>query len=174
MQKFSSLLANVLATSTVFAATGPANTFNVQAINVPKNGTIPTQYTCDGADISPALHWGGAPANTESYVLVLSDPDAPGGTFYHWAIYDLPKALLSLPEGAKTLPQGASYGKNSWNRPQYNGPCPPRGTIHRYIFALYALDTVLSLPAGTPAKSVLAAMKPHVLATAEWPATFGH
>ncbi|TFG58647.1 MAG: YbhB/YbcL family Raf kinase inhibitor-like protein, partial [Spirochaetales bacterium] len=60
---------------------------------------IPSKYTCDGADISPALAWEGAPAGTKSFTLIADDPDAPGGTWVHWVIYGIPAAAKGLPEG---------------------------------------------------------------------------
>lgn len=131
---------------------------------------IPRQYTCDGADISPPLEWSTAPEGTKSFSLVTEDPDAPGGTFFHWVLYDLPAAARGLPENVspqKDLPDGARQGRNSFGKIGYGGPCPPPGPAHRYFFRLYALDKKLDLPAGAGREELDRAMKGHVLAETE-------
>lgn len=98
--------------------------------------------------------------------LVMDDPDAPGGTWVHWVVFDLPASTPELAEGSSgALPQGAVEGTNSWNRNGYGGPCPPSGT-HRYFFRLYALDTSLDLDASATAADVNGACEAHVLAEA--------
>ncbi|MBI5447436.1 MAG: YbhB/YbcL family Raf kinase inhibitor-like protein [Gammaproteobacteria bacterium] len=129
-------------------------------------GLIPEKYTCDGEDISPALTWQGAPAGTQSFVLVLDDPDAPVGIWDHWLLFNIPANTQVLPEGMNALPPGTQEGLNSWHRLGYGGPCPP-DTLHRYFFKLYALDTTLSLPEGVKKPLIEAAMQDHILATAE-------
>lgn len=126
-------------------------------------GVLPVLYTCDGKDVSPQLSWSNVPAKTKSLVLILSDPDAPTGTWYHWVVYNIPKETAKLAEGINPLPAGVLAGKNSWDKAQYNGPCPPKGTAHTYIFTLYALDNKLSLPAGADGKTVMSAIKNHTL-----------
>lgn len=126
-------------------------------------GVLPVLYTCDGKNISPEFAWTNPPANTQSFALVLSDPDAPSGIFYHWVIYNIPSSTNELTEGMEKLPAGTLTGKNSWDKTAYNGPCPPKGSVHNYIFTLYALGTKLALPAGADGKTVLAAIKGHVL-----------
>src|SRR5262245_51550310 len=95
---------------------------------------IPKEYTCDGADRSPALGWSGAPANTRTFALIADDPDAPVGTWVHWVVYDLPAAATQLPQGvptAEALPGGGTHGVNDFRRVGYGGPCPPAGKPHR-------------------------------------------
>ncbi|MFB3916227.1 MAG: YbhB/YbcL family Raf kinase inhibitor-like protein [Terriglobales bacterium] len=131
---------------------------------------IPTQHTCQGQDVSPALNWNGAPAGTKSLALIVDDPDAPAGTWTHWVLFNLPAETNSLAENvAKTeeLPGGARQGRNDFRRVGYGGPCPPPGKPHRYFFKLYALDTILNLPAGASRQAVEKAMQGHVLAQAE-------
>lgn len=123
---------------------------------------IPTLYTCDGKDVSPQLAWSDLPPKTASLVMIMKDIDAPGGTFYHWVIYNMPKATTELAQGA-SAPNGASIGKNNFDKTAYTGPCPPKGDAHTYIFTLYALDTTLKLPKEADAPSVLTAMKDHIL-----------
>ncbi len=128
---------------------------------------IPAIYTCDGANISPPLSWFGAPKGVVSYALIMDDPDARGGTFVHWVVYDLPAQTEFLPEGVPTvgtLPRGGFQGRNSAGRLGYTGPCPPRGPAHHYRFTLYALDTVLGLGPGASPREVANAMSGHVLA----------
>lgn len=127
--------------------------------------SIPVEYTCEGSDSSPALSWTNIPAGTRSYVLMLDDPDAPGGLWNHWIVFNLPAATIDLSENLQTLPSGAQIGTNSWGRQVYNGPCPPTGK-HRYVFTLYALDSFLTIPAGSSRKQVLDALDPVLLAKA--------
>jgi Raf kinase inhibitor-like YbhB/YbcL family protein len=144
-------------------------TFALSSPAFAEGGTIPTIYTCDGQDISPALAWRGTPEGTESFALVCDDPDAPGGTWVHWVIYDIPGSADSLPEAvlsAPVLADGSRQGKNSWSRTGYGGPCPPSGA-HRYLFRLYALDTFLGLvPGETDGEGLLDAIAGHVLGEA--------
>lgn len=126
-------------------------------------GIIPVLYTCDGKDISPQLDWTNVPAKTQTFALLLADPDTASGIFYHWVLYNIPKNTVTLSEGITKLPAGTLVGKNSMQKTQYNGPCPPKGATHNYYFTLYALDTKLTLPAGADAKAVLNAMKNHIV-----------
>jgi hypothetical protein len=100
---------------------------------------IPRRFTCEGEDLSPPLEWSGAPAEARSFVLLCDDPDAPAGTWHHWAAYDIPSASNSLPEGAGRS-GNLKHATNDFHRPGYGGPCPPRGHgPHRYHFRLLAL-----------------------------------
>jgi Raf kinase inhibitor-like YbhB/YbcL family protein len=98
---------------------------------------MPQRYTCRGSGQSPPLQWSGVPAGSSSVALVVTDPDAPRGTFVHWVLYDLPGEDGGLPEGQ--VPAGARQGENSAGKPGWYPPCPPSGT-HRYVFTVYALD----------------------------------
>ena len=136
-------------------------------------GMIPQRHTCEGEDISPQLAWTGLPANTQSLVLIVDDPDAPDPqapkmTWVHWVVYNLPANATQLPEGvaAAGFPAGTLQGLNNWQRTGYGGPCPPIGK-HRYFHKLFALDTRLA-DLKTPDKVALEkAMQGHVLAHAE-------
>jgi Raf kinase inhibitor-like YbhB/YbcL family protein len=135
---------------------------------------IPTRYTCDGLDVSPPLSWGSVPDGTRSLTLIADDPDAPGGTFVHWVIYDLPPDTRGLPEDVptqQTLPSGAAQGVNGAGSIGYMGPCPPSGT-HRYFFKVYALDTELGLGGGATKEEVLDAMEGHVVAEGQLMGTY--
>jgi len=133
-------------------------------------GEIPSVYTCEGRDVSPALSWTGVPDGTKSFVLIIDDPDAPDPkapkmTWVHWLLYNIPAQARSFPLGVKPedLPPGTKQGLNDWKRTGYGGPCPPIGR-HRYYHKLYALDTVLP-DLGTPDRQALVdAMKGHILA----------
>lgn len=137
---------------------------------------IPRRYTCDGEDLSPELHWDELPAETKSAALVCEDPDAPGGDWVHWVLYNLrPKATM-LPAGVPvqaTLADGALQGKNDFHRLGYGGPCPPPGKPHRYFFRLYALDATLTLPSGASRDALLHAIKGHVLAEGQLMGRYG-
>jgi len=139
--------------------------------------SIPKRFTCDGPDVSPALSWGDPPAGTRSLAIIADDPDAPAGTWVHWVLYDLPADTRKLPEGVakdRELPNGALQGRNDFGKIGYNGPCPPRGSEHRYFFKLYALDSKTGLKAGATKSELERAMKGHVLAQAQLVGKFQH
>lgn len=129
------------------------------------NQLIPSQYTCDGENISPQLQWEGAPANTKSFALIVDDPDAPSKTWVHWVLFNIPAETTAIDEGA--TPRSAVVGVNDFGHVEYGGPCPPSGT-HRYFFKLYALDQMLPLASGVTKQQVENAMKSHVLAEAQF------
>ncbi len=134
------------------------------------SGSIPQKFTCQGESVSPELNWSEAPANTKSFALIVDDPDAPGGTFTHWVLFDIPADTKQLAEGAGSSntsnPIGVG-GNNGTNQTGYMGPCPPSGS-HRYYFRLYALDVpALNLKAGAARSEVENALKSHVIGTAE-------
>lgn len=130
---------------------------------------IPVQFTCDGSDVSPLLRWSGEPSGTKSFALILDDPDAPGGIFTHWLLWDIPAHVHSLPEGSEDSAVGKS-GLNDFRKRGYGGPCPPRGAgPHRYFFRLFALDTAtLGLSPGTKRSALEKALRKHIVAEAEY------
>jgi Raf kinase inhibitor-like YbhB/YbcL family protein len=131
-------------------------------------GGIPRRYTCDAGDVSPPLAWSEPPDGVESYALVVEDPDAPGGTWVHWVVFNLPPSATSLPENASELaclPDTATQGTNGWGRLGYGGPCPPSGT-HRYQFRLFALDDTVDLGPDASSADLALAREGHVLAEA--------
>ena len=131
---------------------------------------IPRKYTCEGDDLSPALFWSEPPVGTSSLVLIADDPDAPGGTWVHWVLYDLELHLRELPEGVAKAEEVQGVGKqglNDFRKVGYGGPCPPPGKPHRYFFKLYALDAKLTLRPRASKQDVEKAMKGHTLAQAE-------
>jgi hypothetical protein len=138
--------------------------------------TIPTQFTCSGINISPSLSWSQPPPRTQSFVLIVDDPDAPAGTWVHWVVFNLPASARHLPERVPpgdAVAGGGKQGVNDFPLNGYGGPCPPPGKPHRYFFRLYALDTILDLRSPVHRKDVDSAMKGHVLAQAELMGTFG-
>ncbi len=122
---------------------------------------IPRIYTCDDQNVSPPLAWTGVPTSTISLALIMDDPDAPSGTWVHWVLYNLPAETTSLAQGNDG---GGTGGKNDFNKLGYGGPCPPRGSNHRYNVKLYALDMVLELKGGATKAQVESAMRGHILA----------
>lgn len=162
-----------LSSSFVISASAPASGLTLNSSSFHDHADIPRQYTCDGNDHSPALNWHSAPDKTQSFALILSDPDAPTGVFYHWVIFNLPASQHSLAEGAVLLAP-ALTGRNSWGKNQYNGPCPPAGTIHRYIFILYALDATLGAASVADGEEITQALRSHVLAKSTLLGVFGH
>ena len=121
--------------------------------------TIPKKYTCDGEDTSPPLAVDSVPDGTVSLTIIVEDPDAPGGVWDHWVHFNIPGAIDRIGEGEIS---DGTPGKNSWGTLGYRGPCPPDGS-HRYLFKVYALDTILALPEGATKTDVLEALEGHVI-----------
>jgi Raf kinase inhibitor-like YbhB/YbcL family protein len=155
---------------------GVAMAFEVTSSAFTHGGVIPKKHTCDGTDVSPPLAWRAPPAGVQSFALVCDDAKAPGGTWVHWVIYNVPAAAQELPEGIAPdvrLPDGARQGRSDFRRPGYGGPCPPRGETHQYSFRLYALDSMLDLRPNATREDLLEAMEGHVLGTAELVGRYG-
>jgi Raf kinase inhibitor-like YbhB/YbcL family protein len=143
-----------------------------------QGGEIPGQFTCEGGDVSPELSWSDVPAGAKSLALIVDDPDAPDPkapkvVWVHWVVSNISPTAAGLAEGAsnQAMPPGAREGNNDWNRPRYNGPCPPIGR-HRYFFKLYALDTLVDAGAGATKGALETAMQGHILAQAELMGTY--
>ena len=135
-----------------------------------EGGKIPHQYTCDDVDVSPPLSWSGIPTNTVSLVLIVDDPDAPAGTWVHWVLFNLPSDLNGLEQGGSGI---GVEGKNDFRRLGYGGPCPPKGSTHRYYFKVYALDTPLDLQSGATKAQVERLMQGHILAQGQLMGKYG-
>src|SRR2546423_845199 len=127
-------------------------------------GTIPDQFTCKGANLNPPLQFSGIPAGAKSIALIVDDPDAPGGLFSHWVVWNIDPVTTQI--GEKSIPAGAVQGTNDFGKPGYGGPCPPSGT-HRYFFRIFALDRELDLPVGAKRSQLDTAIKSHVIAKGE-------
>ena len=173
---FTPTAAQIEATATQLVTTSTEETampFTLSSSAFTQGQPIPAAYSCKGRDISPALAWTEPPANTQSFALIMDDPDAPAGTWVHWVIYNIPASTRGLPEGVPTdaqLSDGSLQGTTSARSTGYHGPCPPSGT-HRYFFKLYALDTSLSIASANKEK-LLKAMDGHILAQTELMGTF--
>jgi Raf kinase inhibitor-like YbhB/YbcL family protein len=151
--------------------------FQLTSTAFESDGAIPAKYACTGANVSPALTWTAPPDGTQSFALVVDDPDAPSGPVSHWLLYAIPAATRSLAENTPTkatLPNGSKQGKNSAGKVGYRGPCPDPGKVHHYFFKIFALDYVPNLKPKANAADVEAALKDHVLAKSELIGRFEH
>jgi Raf kinase inhibitor-like YbhB/YbcL family protein len=138
--------------------------------------TIPKKFTCDAGDTSPDINWAGLPAGTKSLALITDDPDAPGGTWVHWVLFNIPASRTGLAEGVvktTTVAGVGAQGKNSSGNIGYNGPCPPKGKPHRYFFKVYALDRSLDINPGATKADVENAMRGHILAQGQLIGKYG-
>jgi Raf kinase inhibitor-like YbhB/YbcL family protein len=128
--------------------------------------TIPARFTCDGENAHPGLKWTGEPAGTMSFALILDDPDAPGGTWNHWLLWDIPADTHAMAEGRGKA--AGTAGMNDFGEAGYGGPCPPNGGgPHRYFFRLFALNAhTIGLAAGAKRAALDRALKNHTIAKA--------
>ena len=126
-----------------------------------EGGIIPEKYTCEGKNINPPLDITGIPEKAVSLALIVEDPDAPGGTFTHWVVWNIPITHCISEDDVPGIQGANDFGKNN-----YGGPCPPSGT-HRYFFKIYALNTLLNLPEGSRKEHVEDAVRDHILAYGE-------
>ena len=136
---------------------------------------LPTEFTCDGADQSPPLEWSEPPEGTKSFALIVDDPDAPSGTFSHWAAFNIPGTARDLAAGAGNQAEGMmSQARNDFGKSGYGGACPPNGHgPHRYRFKLLALDVDrLDIPPDAKVKDVEARAEQHLVARAEMTGTY--
>jgi Raf kinase inhibitor-like YbhB/YbcL family protein len=129
---------------------------------------IPQRYTCDGVDRSPPLRWSQVPRRARGLALEVDDPDAPGGVFTHWLVWNLPVTKTRIPSGVAWRFQG----RNSFGRVGYSGPCPPAGSKHHYVFTLFAVDRKLSLARGAAKPAFRRALGGHVVARARLVGTY--
>ena len=174
------ILLALTTTQTACKRSNPVET--VPSLNLKSSSfsdTIPNHFaSCEGLDNeSPELSWSAPPPTTQSFALIVTDPDAPIGTFTHWVLFDLPPDMRELPESirkAEQLPNGSRQGTNDFGEIGYDGPCPPGHSTHRYLFDLYALDTKLNLAPGATKRQVLDAMKNHILAHGQLTARYQH
>ncbi len=129
-----------------------------------EDGNIPQKFTCDGSDVNPPLHFDAAPEGTKSLACMVDDPDAPGGLFTHWVMWNIDPRTTDILENSR--PQSAIQGMNDFGKPGYGGPCPPSGS-HRYYFKIFALDQTLNLKGGANRQELDAAMHGHVIGQGE-------
>ncbi|MCM8783734.1 MAG: YbhB/YbcL family Raf kinase inhibitor-like protein [Candidatus Omnitrophica bacterium] len=154
----------------IFAMLKNAFAIEITSSSFESNEFIPPKFTCQGENISPHLAWKYFPEETESFVIICDDPDAPFKTWVHWVIYDIPKETNKLDAGIppkEILDFGAKQGINDFGNIGYGGPCPPPGKPHRYFFKIFALKKRLNLPPGLDKESVLKAMEGNIIEEAE-------
>ena len=159
---FTGVAVVILLTAFALFAAGRAK-LKVTSSAFQEGGNIPSKFTCDGSDTSPSLQITGVPSEAKSLVLIADDPDAPGGLFTHWLVWNIPSQTKSIAEGS--APNGVQ-GANDFGKSGYRGPCPPAG-VHRYSFKIFALDRELELRSGAKRSQMNAAMKGHVIAQGE-------
>jgi len=148
-----------------------ASAFALSSSAFANGGSIPSEYTCDGASTNPPLAFVNPPAGTQSYALTMWDPDVPTkvlaqGYFNHWEAFNIPGTAMGLDASSSV----GTPGMNGSNQLGYTGPCPPpqyAPAEHRYIFTVYALDSMLSLPQGATRQQIEAAVAGHVLGFAQ-------
>ena len=171
----------------IFTATGkPLASFKLTSTDIAEGGKLAQAHVyngfgCSGGNLSPALHWSGAPAGTRSFAILMYDPDAPTGSgFWHWLVYNLPATTTSLAAGAgeasgKALPAGAGQGRTDFGSAGYGGPCPPPGSgDHHYYFRVHALKIdKLELPPEATAALVGFNINGNTLATAQLVGLYG-
>ena len=170
------LVTFLIVVAAIALAKDPPGKLELKTTAFPMGGKIPVQYTCSGDNISPALSWSQPPPRTQSFVLIVEDPDAPAGTWVHWVVYNLPASSRQLPQHippGDEVVGGGKQGLNDFPQNGYGGPCPPPGKPHRYFFRLYALDAFLDLRSPVHRQNVDAAMQGHILAQGEWMGMFG-
>ncbi|MDD1654982.1 MAG: YbhB/YbcL family Raf kinase inhibitor-like protein [Methanomicrobiales archaeon] len=137
---------------------------------------MPARYTCLGVDISPAVNWTRAPNGTQSFAVIVEDPDAPSGLFTHWLVYGIPATQFELPEGLPKeteVADGILQGTNDFGTMGYRGPCPPKGSTHKYVLRVLALDGMMNLAGGADRETFDTVIKGHVLDTGEIGALLG-
>ena len=132
-------------------------------------GNIPFKFTCDGEDINPRLEITNIPDRADSLALIVEDPDAPGGTFTHWTVWNISSEIENIKEDS--VPEGAVEGRTDFGSTGYGGPCPPSGT-HRYFFKLYALEERMNLKSGADKSDLETAIKERVVDSAELMGTY--
>lgn len=142
----------------------PAFTMKITSPDFTNMGKLPKNASCDGDGVNPSLQIADIPANAKSLVLIVDDPDAPRGTFTHWLIWNINPQVKMIAQNS--IPDGAVEGTNSAGKVGYVGACPPNGT-HRYIFTLYAIDTILDLPSSTTVDILKDAIDGHILDQAQ-------
>jgi Raf kinase inhibitor-like YbhB/YbcL family protein len=168
------------------APTAPASTFELTSPDFSAGGNLPDSVVlngldCHGPNISPALQWSGAPADTKGFALVLDDYEARGGDgFVHWAAYNIPASATGIAANAGAvegdLESGGRQAYNDFLKRSYGGPCPPEGPAHKYRFTIYALDLLSIDDAGTPMtwRKLRFIIKGHILGQASLMGLRGH
>jgi Raf kinase inhibitor-like YbhB/YbcL family protein len=137
-----------------------AGGFKISSSAFENNGHIPPKYTCDGANVNPPLKIEDVPPNTKSLALIFDDVDAPRGSYVHWILWNIGPTIKEIKENS--VPEGAVQGMNDFKKGSYGGPCPSRGA-HKYVFKIFALDTLLNLNPNFTKKDLEKAMEGHII-----------
>ena len=156
------------------ASTPYPESFSLNVASLSPGTVLPDVYSCEGASESPAFLWSGVPTGTKSRVLNLDDPDAPGGTFTHWIVFNIPPDARSIPVGQaaqNVLANGAQHGDSGAQSRGYYPPCPPVGITHRCLFRLYAVDRDITQPTADRV-SINMALAGHTIVKTEFLTTF--
>jgi Raf kinase inhibitor-like YbhB/YbcL family protein len=148
----------------------PTGALSITSPAFANDGTIPVKYTCNGTNVTPPLEFGNVPLTAHSLALEVTDPDAPGGTFTHWLVWNIPISVTRFKED--DVPAGVIQGLNGFGKNNYGSPCPPSG-IHHYVFDFYALDDTLSLPASKSRQDFENAIEGHIVAQARLTGMYG-
>ena len=135
---------------------------------------IPVNNTCDGSDLSPQINWSMPPDKTKTLAVIVDDPDAPGGTFTHWILWNVKGDTQLIGTGGNGGYSGGIAGTNDFGKVGYSGPCPPKGSTHHYHFRIYGLDTTLTLKPSDKRSDLDHAMNGHVIAQGDLVGTFSH
>lgn len=147
---------------------GANNSLQVVVIGTKPGESVPASYTCIVKQwVSPPIEIKNVPRDTKCLALIVYDPDAPRGVFYHWILFNIPPStIVVIPKGVPPIPELdiGVQGVNSAGKLGYFPPCPPPGSKHRYVFMVFALNKCLDLAPGAPPLQVLAAMRGHVVA----------
>lgn len=146
------------------ASQAPSRGMQVASSAFSDGAAMPAKVGCSGTNTSPPLSFQGVPPAAKTLALIAEDPDAPGGLFTHWVVWNIPPGTVAVAEG--TPPAGAAQGTNSYGKSGWGPPCPPAGE-HRYIFNLYALDSSPNLPPSSGREQLQAAMAGHILAQSQ-------
>jgi Raf kinase inhibitor-like YbhB/YbcL family protein len=184
LKKLSLILGSCLAFAVPNALAQSAD-FRLASSEWHEGGMVPRQNVfngsgCGGANVSPELHWSGAPGDAKSFAITIFDPDAPAaGGWWHWVIFNIPVTVSELPAGAgskqsRGAPAASIQCRNDFGEPGYGGPCPPAGTTHRYQARVYALNTE-RLPFGSeaPPAKVAKQIEAHSIGVASLTVKFG-
>ncbi len=164
--------AALVLTVTLAACGADGDAIKVRSPAFDDGGAIPSRFSCVDDNVSPPLSWDGVPDDAVELALVVSDPDAPDGTFFHWVVVGIDARTRMIAEG--TVPEGATQAKGSSDNPTYIGMCPPNGETHEYAFTVHALDTAIAADASTlPASDVVALIEEKSIGRGSLEATFG-
>lgn len=137
------------------ASSSRTTSFTLTSPDVNADGTLPIEYTCDGASSTLALNWSGAPEGTQNYAVTMHHVASPTDIHWYWEVYNIPASVTSLPKnvvGVGTLGTNRVNGQQAYTPPCSKGPGPKE-----YIYTAYALSAApqFSVPASQVDRAVL-------------------